>query len=139
MENVSINEKVMQILQMFWGKYQDTIINGIFGVVIITFASFIAISTLVKLRGGKNLHKEVRAFIPIILGPFVMVSLHLNLITLLIQNQGMWGFAVAEFVAKGLILGCVTTSAYDIILKRVSSKLYDKFGISLTKEKKIKE
>jgi len=102
-------------LKLIIAPYLPLIVKYVGSMLIVTFVTW-GIITLFERRLVIKLHKRIKALIPIALA----VAYYFTLIKL----------SIAENIVYGIILGCVTTSAYDIIVH----KLFALFNNKLDKK-----
>ena len=110
----------MELLQTLWDKHNALIIDGAIGVVIITFFTFVLLNMIQNAR-NKKLPRWFKVLTPLPIGSlfFVLADRTMSI----------------ELVIKGFILGCVTTTFYDSIAKRIIVFIQSKFGINTENKK----
>jgi hypothetical protein len=98
-----------------WEKHQNLIVDGVIGIIIITFFTFIVLSIIQRSLPKKKLPRWFKVLSPLPVGSLFYIIID-------------WNFN-PESILKGFILGCITSTFYDIVVKHLIDFIQSKFFI----------
>jgi hypothetical protein len=114
-------EVFQQAFGQLWSKHQNLIVDGVIGVIIITFFTFVGLS-IIQRSIPKKLPRWFKVLAPLPVGAlfYIIIDWKLN----------------PESILKGFILGCITSTFYDVVVKHLVDFIQSKFFIPKSDKKK---